>query len=367
MSVPSLQKIDSGFWYAFWSDGRRSKRKSMGTKDQAVAKARFAQWLLLDGQEAGEDVTYTVADLWKVYTTRHVEANVASQATHRFCWANLEPHFGHLELSQVSRAVETYTAGRLSGRIGGRKVKPSTIRRDLSLLRACLNWCADGSERKAIIPASSVPGFALPAESAPKDRWLRTEEIQRLLTAAGEMRVGPRLSRGERFLWLALETAGRKAAIMDLTWDRVDFETGVIHLADPDRRTTKKRRASVPISAALLPVLKRAHDERENELVMDNKGEIWATVQCIAYRAGFGTRGPVKTGTKPKATGISPHVLRHTAATHMARRGVPVWMIAKVLGNTIAMVERVYAKHSPDDLRGAVNMISQGALLEAAE
>lgn len=366
MSVPSLAKEPNGFWYAFWSDGRRSKRKSMGTKEQAVAKARFAQWLLLDGQEAGEDVVYTVADLWTVYTTKHVEAHVASQATHRFCWANLEPHFGHLELGQVSAAVPVYVAGRLSGKIGGRKVKPSTIRRDLSLLRACLNWCADGTERKAIIPAAAVPGFALPSESPPKDRWLRTDEIQRLLTAAAGLRSGPRLSRGERFLWLALETAGRKAAIMDLTWDRVDFETGVIHLADPERRTTKKRRASVPISAALLPVLKRAHEERENDLVMDSKAEIWATVQCIAYRAGFGERGPVKTGSKPKATGISPHVLRHTAATHMARRGVPLFIIAKVLGNTVAMVERVYAKHCADDLRGAVNMISQGALLETA-
>jgi hypothetical protein len=49
----------------------------------------------------------------------------------------------------------------------------------------------------------------------------------------------------------------------------------------------------------------------------------------------------------------------------MARRGVPLYDIAGVLGNTIAMVERVYAKHSPDRLRAAVNSISSGVYAAA--
>lgn len=243
----------------------------------------------------------------------------------------------------------------------------STVRKDLALLRACFNWCADSSERKAIISAISVPGFPLPPEGAAKDRWLRTEEIQALLSSAAKQRNGMRLSRGERFLWLALETAGRKAAILDLTWDRVDFETNVIRLHDPKREKTKKVRASVPISKSLRPVLLRAHKERTGQLVMDNKAEVWATVQIIAEGAGYGgPRGPRSNGAKPKATGISPHVLRHTAATHMARRGVPLWKIAKILGNSLVMTEKVYSHHCPDDLREAIDLISDGAL-EAAE
>ena len=88
-----------------------------------------------------------------------------------------------------------------------------------------------------------------------------------------------------------------------------------------------------------------------------NGADVWASVQWAAIRAGF-SKQVTKTSQRPKATGISPHVMRHTAATHMARRGVPLWTIAKVLDNTIAMVEKVYAKHSPDDLREAVDTIS---------
>lgn len=57
---------------------------------------------------------------------------------------------------------------------------------------------------------------------------------------------------------------------------------------------------------------------------------------------------------------VTPNVFRHTAATNMARGGVPLWKIAKILGNSIAMVERVYAKYDPSDLRDGVEKISEG-------
>lgn len=361
MSIPHLDKADNGVFYAKWTDGRRSKRKSMGTKDGALAQARFAHWLLLGGAEppANPAQTYTVADLWAVYYKRHVEAAVHSVATQDYSWKNLGPHFGDLLLGQVAEAVPAYVRKRERGEIG-RPAKAPTIRRELAAMRAAFNWCADASERRALIDKADVPGFALPAESVPKDRWLRDEEVKRLLDAAAMSRgADGRLSRVERFLWLALETAGRKQALLDLTWDRVDFETGVVHLALPDRKQTSKRRASVPISRALRPVLERAFQERAGALVLDNRSEIWASVQIVAARAGFGgPQGARKTGTKPKATGVSPHVMRHTAATNMARRGVPLWKIAKILGDTLATVEKTYAKHCPDDLREAVDMIS---------
>jgi site-specific recombinase XerD len=48
---------------------------------------------------------------------------------------------------------------------------------------------------------------------------------------------------------------------------------------------------------------------------------------------------------------VSPHVLRHAAATHMLRRGVPIWQVAGILANTVAMVEKIYGHHVPDGVR----------------
>lgn len=364
MSIPSLDKADNGFWYAFWSDGRRSKRKSMGTKDQAVAKARFAQWLLIDGQAGAADAEYSCGDVWAVYMARHGEKNVAGPETLKANWKALAPHFADMPVAAVTQdAVDAYVAKRTSGRLG-RKVKPQTCRKELSALMAALNFCA--RKPVAMYDSTIVHKIVLPEAAEPRDRWLKLDEMQRLLNAAARLRRGSRLSRGERFLWIALETAARLQAVLDLTWDRVDFETGAIQFDVPGRKKTKKKRATVAISRALRPVLERAYAERVSDLVMDNKADVWSTVQLIAIEAGFGgTRPKVLRSEKPKATGISPHVLRHTAATHMARRGVPLFAIAKTLGNTVHMVERVYAKWCPDDPAGTVDMIS-GGVLEAA-
>jgi integrase len=270
--------------------------------------------------------------------------------TRKFSWKNLDPHFGGLMLSGVTNdVVRDYERKRAAGRIG-RPSKPSTIRRELNALRACFSWCAAPEQR--IIDLSAVPAYSLPAEGEPRDRWLPLPEMQKLLTAARATRRDDKLAAIEIFLWIALETAARKGAIFELTWDRVDFETGVIFYDVPGRARTKKRRASPPISKSLRPVLERAYRERTNDFVLGGITHVNITLKRAAAKAGV--------------KDVSPHVLRHTAATHMARRGVPLWIIAGVLGNTLAMVEKVYAKHCPTAQREAVEMIS-GELLEMAE
>jgi hypothetical protein len=42
----------------------------------------------------------------------------------------------------------------------------------------------------------------------------------------------------------------------------------------------------------------------------------------------------------------------------MAQSGVPLWEIAGMLGNSVRMVEQVYAKHHPDYLAGASAAVS---------
>lgn len=367
MPTPTLE-LYNGRYYAIWSDNRRSKRKSMGTSDRAAAEARFGQWLLLGGHraEAKADGTsrLTIAELWQVYDVKHVQKNNVALDSALYSWRNMEPHFGALTPADVDQTVvDDYEAKRADGVLGKPSVS-STVRRELLILRACLNWHASPERGKSrLLEKADVPAFKLPDESDPRDRWLTTDEIAAMLAAAKAMHPGEtRMSRGERFLRLALETAARKQAILDLTWDRVDLKTGVIHFAVPGRRETKKRRPSVPISRTLRPVLERMKKEATGPLVMDHGGEVWATVQAIVVRAGLAPKKARGTGEAIKGTGISPHTFRHTAATHMARNGVPLWKIAKILGNTLAMAERVYAKWAPDDPAGTVDMISNGAL-----
>jgi integrase len=57
---------------------------------------------------------------------------------------------------------------------------------------------------------------------------------------------------------------------------------------------------------------------------------------------------------------ITPHVLRHTAATWAMQRGVNVWDAAGRLGMSPEVLERVYGHHHPDfQLDVAVKMSGQ--------
>ena len=55
---------------------------------------------------------------------------------------------------------------------------------------------------------------------------------------------------------------------------------------------------------------------------------------------------------------VTPHTLRHTAATWLMQRGVPIWQAASYLGMSAVMVERTYGHHHPDYMRGAAQAIT---------
>lgn len=374
MPSPSyLKQHPNGKYYVHWTEGRVGKRVSTGTSEMAAAEVFFATWMMQKQRAddaAAKAADPTLAEIWSAYHAGHAAQKVVTARRAASAWKKtLEPFFGALRVSVLTQGkIDEYVQKRTTGKLGP-AVKPQSVTRELTNLLAAIKFCAD--RKRKLIDPSLVQRFDLPGQGEPRERWLRTEEIQRLLDAAAERRIDGRLSRVERFIWLALETAGREQAILDLTWDRVDFEVGVIVLDVPGRRKTKKRRATVPISTALRPILKRAFDERLNKdrfdgLVLDNKHSTWTGLQIAAARAGLGESRPTPKGRKPRATGISPNVLRHTAATHMARAGVSLWQIAKILGNSVAMVEKVYAKHVPADTLTAVDKISAG-MLTAAE
>jgi integrase len=48
---------------------------------------------------------------------------------------------------------------------------------------------------------------------------------------------------------------------------------------------------------------------------------------------------------------VTPHVLRHTAATWLMQLGTPKWEAAEYLGMTPKQLDDVYGHHHPDHLK----------------
>jgi NACHT domain/Phage integrase family len=75
----------------------------------------------------------------------------------------------------------------------------------------------------------------------------------------------------------------------------------------------------------------------------------------------------VKTGFRRAASlaglsgKVTPHTLRHTAATWLMQSGTDRWQAAGYLGMSVEMLEKVYGHHHPDYLQAAVAAIGNGS------
>lgn len=243
-------------------------------------------------------------------------------------WAHLSTVFGHLRPDQIDRPLcRAYAARRR--RQGAAE---GTILKELSILRTAL-YRADKA-----CPAV----FEMPTPPDPRDRHLTRDEYAALLETCEHAHI-------RLFCVLALGTAARKEALLELTWDRVDFERGTIRLAT-GTEGRRKGRATVPMSARVRAELEAAYKARTCEHVIEYAGRRVGNVKK-GVRAAL-----VRIGVYAKGDGA--HILRHTAAVWMAEGGIPMAQIAQFLGHSDSRItERVYARFSPGFLRAAASVL----------
>lgn len=354
-----------GIWEIRWTADGRSKRKSTGQTDRRLAQRALAEAVLasLDGPLTAAGVT--CRQVFDAYLEDRIDVDRTIQA---LTFNTLGAFFGELVIGEIEEAdLRRFGVDRAAGRVtfldaegrirGGRKASPGTVRRELIMLRAAINHCIrkkrfkDSSGRPLLTPAH-LPDIDLPAAPPPRDRWLSRKEASAWL-AACQPADATRLTRDYRYVAVMLHTAARKMSVVKLTWDRIDLEQGLINFRAPGERITKKRRGFVPIGAELRPILERAHRERVSNYLLDKP---------TAPRRGWETAA--KVAGLVDATGrltVSPHVCRHTWASWAAQDGVPLYVIAGVLHDTVATVQRTYAHHQPEHLRSAVDRPIFGA------
>jgi integrase len=301
-----------GRWYATWREDGTTRRRALRTADAAAADRQLAAFR---AAAAAQPTHSTVATIFAAYLADKGKARA------RDAWRRLAPRFEALTPAQVTRqACRDYIAAR---RRDG--VSDGTTATELTFLRAALRWA--GAMPPAVVE--------MPPRPPPRDRYLTRAEYEKLLAECET----PHL---KLFVVLALATAARREALLQLTWDRVDFERGLIRLGTGEAR--RKGRATVPMTGPARHALELAHQARTSPTVIEYGGEGVATVRMALKRAAARAGVPW----------VTPHVFRHTAAVWMAEAGVPMPEIAAYLGHSDSRTtERVYAKFSPAYLRKA--------------
>lgn len=266
-----------------------------------------------------------IQKILKKYET-HLEKTVTERRG-KIAIKNLEPLYSYTPRN-VSKYIDNYVATR--------QVSRGTINRELAVLSAALRW---SFKRGDIDFLPSLPRLPSPP---PRSQFLTKDETDRLIQAS---KPYPEL---HLFVQIALMTGQRKEAILSLKWEQVNLDTGLIDFNDPtipmaDRR---KNRGIVPMSDSLRSLLCSVN--RNGPFVIHRKGE-----------RVYDIRGDWKRVMEASKLSITPHILRHTVATHLAQKNVPMIQISRLLGHkSTAITEKVYAKFSPEFCREAVSNLN---------
>jgi len=322
----------NGTIYIVWNDrieaapGKfhtQTRRISTGTTDWRAAEEYRAQFIA-GLKNPAPPAEPTIGYLLNRYRDEHA-VNTRSLKTIDFHIKALKPFFGDLQPRHLSNSLFREYAK-------SRGVSAGTILRELGTLKAAMHY-AEGNRWIEKQPEFQMPVSAPP----PRDLWLTREQVRTLVDAAKSPHM-------KLFILVAVATTARSGAILDLTWQQIDFDRRLI---DFGRGWGNKRRTVVPINDELYESLKTAKELAQSDYVIEYHNK-----QVASVKSGF------RRLCRDNGIKASPHVLRHTAATWLVMDGVPLAEVARLLGDSEKTVEKVYGKHAPDYLRRAVNALN---------
>ena len=340
---------------AVWliKDGQHRESTGCGADDRQRAEASLATYIsrkhLADAQAGMRPPAHIpVADVLALYgcdiAPKHSRPRETAQRI-----AALLGYFGDKVLSDINGAVcRLYVEYRGSS---------AAARRELEDLRAAINH----HRREGL--CSAIVEVVLPQAPPARERWLTREEAARLLWTAWryrEVQKGKPTGRRSRqhiarFILLALYTGTRAGAIcgaaLQPTVGRgwIDVARGVFYRRPEGERVTKKRKPPVPLPPQLHGHLRRWR-RRGQQFAVEWLGEPVSSIKKafrgVAADAGLGLD-------------VTPHVLRHTAATWLMQAGTDPWEAAGFLGMTVETLMNRYGHHHPDYLSGARGAFSR--------
>ena len=351
-------------------DGPTRRRTGCGLEDREIAERKLGDYIAskytVKRDGAKDPASIPIADVVNLYLQDKKDeiatiAKVAGRVVILLEW------WGDKTLADVNgKTCRDYVKWRCAQPIRNaksetaraKKTQPANVRRELEDLRAAINY-----HRKEGL-CDRVVEVTLPERGKRREEFLTRSEAARLLWAAWTMREQQKARHdGEpsddkrptkkrtgkhiaRFILVGLYTGTRHASICgasfepgpDRSW--IDLDKGVFHRLRQGRKETKKKQTPARLPDRLLNHLRRWKAKGiSKEAVIEWNGR---AIESVKY--GF-NRAVANAHLGKRVT---PHTLRHTAATWLMDEGHKVWQAAGYLGMSPQVLEAVYAKHHPD-------------------
>jgi integrase len=332
----SVSQTKDGRWYAQFRKGRdperpQANKRYFGRGDEAKANAE--QWLtnLPDRRRAIKDGQYSFSQLANEYLSAKVSTMSETDMDNTITKLTgiISPRIGHYPASGINHSrLDKYVSSRMQDTVKvhigkgkkkdtGKRISKSTIHRDLSIIRAILNW---GVKRK-LLSVSPMAGYEMPQRDDQIILPPTQEEFDAILKAAAP--------HCQRMILISYYTGLRpgKTEAYNLTWDNVDMHANTITIVSAKKGGIPLR--VVPINSSFKEYLEQWKEKDDKEKikyliswngrpVTGSMKTAWASAK---RRAGI---------TKP----LRPYSLRHKTVSDMLAAGADVGSVAQIVGHS---------------------------------
>lgn len=312
----TIQRLRGRYAVKWYDESGKPHRNQLAATDrpsaEAEARARF-RTIARPARTVGQIIPAYIDDRERAGIATATRMRDAWKAMRHF-WQDVEPHLIDEDMARDYARRRNRAA--------------ATVRYELAMIAVALKW--------AKVP--NRPEIWRPQVADRKQRHITRAEFRRFLEAV-------RAPHAKLYMILGIATCARPTALLELTWDRVDFDRGLIDLNPPGRVQTGKRRPVIAIADYAMQPLREAHAARQSDFVIEYAGQPVASMKKAFLAASE------RSGVK-----VTPYTLRHTGAVWRAEDGVSMAELAQLMGHDDSRTtERHYARFSPDFLRRAAN------------
>jgi site-specific recombinase XerD len=195
-------------------------------------------------------------------------------------------------------------------------------------------------------PASSLPRVASPPPSL-LPRSLQPEEIERLIDAT---RSQDAVGRRNYAMMLLLARLGLRAPeVIAVQLDDIDWRSGTILIRGKGKRHD---RMPLPddVGKAIVDYIRHGRRGSSRALFVSSKVPFRPFVNAIILNAVL-REALKRTGLEPPQKYIGSHLMRHSLATDMLRKGASLDEIGDVLRHRSRAATSIYARHNIEELR----------------
>lgn len=269
---------------------------------------------------------------------------------------HIRPRLGPIQIGQFTRLEAQQWAAGIPG-------SPETVRKVVNVLSGALQLAVDDGR----LPANPAQRLKLPKRIKTTKRYLSHDEVAALALAVGRRPHGRELGYDRLILLMAYcglrwgELSGLRIQDLDLPHARLQVKQTVVADKGYQRIEAPKdyEHRSIPIPEFLVTMLGQQVDGRPGSQPVFFGMRTKTYLRNHAFRKGWFDPAATEVGLDA----ITPHELRHTAASLAVSAGAHVKSVQRMLGHaSAAMTLDTYADLFDDDLDNVASALNELAL-----